>query len=446
MVTENTRRIADLQRDLAANPGSRQFYQLGELLRRDGHAAEAAEVLRSGLGHHPRYVAAWVSLGRACIEAGESTEAVSGLREALALDPGNPVAWRLLGEAYLALGQRPRALEAMAHCLELVPGDAVLQAAVDALSSDAAAPEPAAAAEEPSPAVVPAPGLMAAVPAAPEPEAPPFPAAPAEEPFGGSAPAPVVEPAPAPPAETAAPFAQPTPAPAAEPPEGRTAVARAEEFMVGAAAAAGPPALAAVVEPASAPLVGFEFEPEAPPAPVAAMPTAVTPPPVAPAVEPPAPEAAFEEAFPAPAGAGLAQPPPEAFLAESAAAPPVPAALPDSDLFTVPETDQAPVLLRAVLQASAAQAATEPVQPPASLTLARLYVQQQALGEAVAVLERLLEREPANVVAADLLALVRDMMVPLPEEPPPLDPRERKIAALQRWLASLTLGEERAQR
>src|SRR5664280_1740129 len=412
MVTENTRRIADLQRDLAANPGSRQFYQLGELLRRDGHAAEAAEVLRSGLGHHPRYVAAWVSLGRACIEAGESTEAVSGLGEALALDPGNPVAWRLLGEAYLALGQRPRALEAMARCLELVPGDAVLQAAVDALSSDAAAPEPAAAAEEPfPPADVPAPGLMTAVPAAP-----------------------------------AAPFAQPTPAPAAEPPEGRTAVARAEEFMVGAAAAAGPPALAAVVEPASAPLVGFEFEPEAPPAPVAAMPTAVTPPPVAPAVEPPAPEAAFEEAFPASAGAGLAQPPPEAFLAESAAAPPVPAALPDSDLFTVPETDQAPVLLKAVLQASAAQAATEPVQPPASLTLARLYVQQQALGEAVAVLERLLEREPANVEAADLLALVRDMMVPLPEEPPPLDPRERKIAALQRWLASLTLGEERAQR
>ncbi len=419
---ENTRRIADLQRDLAVNPGSRQFYQLGELLRRDGHAAEAAQVLRSGLAHHPRYVAAWVSLGRACIEAGESTEAVNGLREALALDPGNPVAWRLLGEAYLALGQRPRALEAMARCLELVPGDEVLQAAVDALSSDAAAPDPAAAAE-----------------------APPLPAPPAEEPFGGSAPAPVVEPAPASPAGAAAAFAQPTPAAAVEPLETRTAVARAEEFMAGAAAA-GPPALAAVVEPASAPLVGFEFEPDAPPAPVAAMPTAVTLPPAVPAVEPPLPEAAFEEAYPAPAGVGLAQPPPEAFLAEPAAAAPVPAAPPDSDLFTVPETDQAPALLKAVLQASAAQAATEPVQPPASLTLARLYVQQQALGEAVAVLERLLEREPGNVEAGDLLALVRDMMVPLPEEPPPLDPRERKIAALQRWLASLTLGEERALR
>ncbi len=406
-MTVNTRRIADLQRELAANPGSRQFYQLGELLRRDGHAAEAADALRAGLAHHPRYVAAWVSLGRACIEAGESTEAVNGLREALALDPGNPVAWRLLGEAYLALGQRPRALEAMARCLELVPGDAVLQAAVDALSSDAAAPEP---------------------------EAPPFPVPPAEEPFGGGAPAPAVEAAAASPAETAAPFAQAAPAPAVEPSETRTAVARPEEFTAGAAAAAEPPALAAVVEPASAPLVGFGFEPEAPAAPVAPA-----------AVESPAPEAALEEAFPAPVGTGSSQAPPEALPAEPAAAPPVPEASPDSDLFTVPETDQAPALLQAVLQASAAQASDEPIQPPASLTLARLYVQQQALGEAVAVLERLLQREPANVEAGDLLALVRDMMVPLPEEPPPLAPRERKIAALQRWLASLTLGQERAQ-
>ncbi|HQU33999.1 MAG TPA: tetratricopeptide repeat protein [Thermoanaerobaculaceae bacterium] len=441
---ENTRRIADLQRELTANPGSRQFYQLGELLRRDGHVAEAADVLRSGLAHHPRYVAAWVSLGRACIEAGASTEAVSGLREALALDPGNPVAWRLLGEAYLALGQRPRALEAMARCLELVPGDEVLQSAVDALSSDMAAPEPAAA-EAPSPAGGPVPGAMAAVPGAPEPEAPPFPAPPAEEPLGGTVSAPAVTPAPAFPGHAAAPFAEPTPGLVVEPFEDRAAAAPAEEIVAGAAAAAGLPALAAVVEPASAPLAGFEFEPEVAPAPVAAMPTAMTPPPAAPppAVEPPAAEAAFEDAFPTPAGAGLSQPFAEASLAEPAAAP---EALPDADLFTVPETDQAPVLLQAVLQASAAQAATEPVQPPASLTLARLYVQQQALGEAVAVLERLVEREPGNVEAGDLLALVRDMMTPLPEEPPPLAPRERKIAALQRWLASLTLGEERAQR
>jgi hypothetical protein len=140
--------------------------------------------------------------------------------------------------------------------------------------------------------------------------------------------------------------------------------------------------------------------------------------------------------------------------AEPAAAPPAqeaPAPRPteDAELFTAPETEEAPVLLKKVLQASAASkvAATEvPAQPPASLTLARLYVQQQALSEAVGVLERLLEREPGNVEARDLLGLVRDMMEPLPAAPPPLSRRERKIAALQRWLASLTLGRERATR
>ena len=153
------------------------------------------------------------------------------------------------------------------------------------------------------------------------------------------------------------------------------------------------------------------------------------------------------------------QPPPEPPVApapapEPAAAPPAreaPAPRPteDAELFTAPETEEAPVLLKKVLQASASSkvAATEvPAQPAASLTLARVYVQQQALSEAVLVLERLLEREPGNVEARDLLVLVRDMMEPLPAAPPPLSWRERKIAALQRWLASLTLGRERATR
>jgi predicted Zn-dependent protease len=105
------------------------------------------------------------------------------------------------------------------------------------------------------------------------------------------------------------------------------------------------------------------------------------------------------------------------------------------------------VLLKKVLEASADNAILDvPAQPPASLTLARLYVQQQALPEAVNVLERLLEREPYNIEARDLLALVRDMMEPLPVIAPAVGTRERKIAALQRWLASLTLARERTAR
>ncbi|MBZ5589159.1 MAG: tetratricopeptide repeat protein, partial [Acidobacteriia bacterium] len=141
-MTENTQRIAELQRELAGNPASRQFYQLGELLRRDGRFGEATEVLNAGLVNHPRYMAAWVALGRACLENGKARDAVGGLEQALVLDPQNPVAWRLLGEARLVLGNRLGALDAMTRCLDLVPGDDVLKAAVDALASETAPPAP----------------------------------------------------------------------------------------------------------------------------------------------------------------------------------------------------------------------------------------------------------------------------------------------------------------
>ena len=404
-MSESARRIAELQRELAGNPASRQFYQLGELLRRDGKGAEAAEALRSGLAHHPRYVAAWVALGRAYVDAGQASEAVHSLEQALALDAQNPVAWRLLGEAHLALGERPAALEAMKHSLELVPGDAVLQSAVDAITAELASPT---APEEPHEAGPPGAALI--------------------EPGEVFAEAEEVE--------AAVPAAEPAPEPA---------------FEMELEAPQSPAAL-----PAPEPAFEMELEAPEPPAPPPA-PTAPPRQPAAPGISPMAGQEAAEDLF-GEAPQAL-QPPPEPPVAptpapEPAAAPPAqeaPAPRPteDAELFIAPETEEAPVLLKKVLQASASSkgAATEvPAQAPASLTLARVYVQQQALSEAVLVLERLLEREPGNGEARDLLVLVRDMMEPLPAAPPPLSRRESKIAALQRWLASLTLGRERATR
>ena len=474
---ENTRRIAELRRELAANPGSRQFYQLGELLRRDGHPAEAAEVLRAGLAHHSRYVAAWVAFGRACLEAGASAEAVTGLREALTLDAENPVAWRLLGEAYLALGEHLPALEAMTRCLELVPGDEVLQAAVEALSSAtwpgqaAARSEPAAAtAIPPAAGVAPLGGEPAPVepaveapPVAPfEPPAVALPVAAlpvmlaAAEPSAVSPPAPEVipelafappvEPLPVPPPPLAVAgdvvFGEAESASVTEEPFAGTEPLHAGEVFPGPAVAA-----AAGAPFAEAPIAAMP-EPDVEPAAVAGDPFAPSEPAAPAAADLQAPAWAVPVVEPE-VGLGTAAyaEPPKAFEFEPEAVEPAAGSgAVDADLFTVPEADQAPALLRAVLDASAGEApGHEPAPQPASLTLARLYVQQQALGEAVGVLERLLEREPDNVEASDLLALVRDMMAPLPEAPPPLAPRERKIAALQRWLAGLTLGEERAR-
>jgi hypothetical protein len=100
----------------------------------------------------------------------------------------------------------------------------------------------------------------------------------------------------------------------------------------------------------------------------------------------------------------------------------------------------------AAFPAATAEALPEPEPPaevpggPATVTLARLYLRQQELTTAAAILERVIEREGDNQEARDLLALVRDMMEPLPEPAPPPSANQRKIAALQQWLASLTLG------
>ncbi len=136
---------------------------------------------------------------------------------------------------------------------------------------------------------------------------------------------------------------------------------------------------------------------------------------------------------------------------EAPAAPPAvaePAPLPEPvEVETAPPgPEEAPAPVPESSQAAAAPDAAVSYEPPPSIALARLYLQQQAPDEAVRVLEKLLEADPDNIEASDFLALVRDMMMPLPEAPPPLSARERKIAALQRWLASLTLGSERPSR
>jgi len=134
-------RIVELRKELASNPASRQFYQLGELLRRQDAAAEAAAILRQGLEHHPRYVAAWVSLGRALVDLQDGDAAGLALERALELDPGNPVAWRLIGESRMLCGDRDGALVALERALALVPGDEVLEAAVRTLQGDDVSPD-----------------------------------------------------------------------------------------------------------------------------------------------------------------------------------------------------------------------------------------------------------------------------------------------------------------
>ena len=533
---ETSDRIAELRRELESNPASRQFYQLGELLRRDGRAAEAMAVLRAGLVHQPRYVAAWVSLGRACLDRTMPRDAAKALHEALELDAHNPVAWRLLGEARLAEGDRFGALDAMQHALQLAPGDEVLRAAVDSLASETwppaapAAPEPApvvspaeqaagpapevavTVAAEPAPAAVAAPPVaasthvvtappvaasaaLAPLVATPEPAravAPPPP-----EPFGDVAPpalAAALPPVaglfedpfrvPPPEAVTAAAaadvFALPVeaasfmdepfgvaaaPVPVQPPslidrvePAGSMARAAAVEAWPGEAAPTLPaPAEAAIVPPFAEPepeSIGGETEPAfaaATPEAAAVVPEPATPvaaEPLVPSEELLPPPAADFESTSAFAASPVESPSGEAVAPFAVEAPPATLERYAAEPAFVPTPDE---------PETAGQIPAESVAPPPlddararaaaalrpTLTLARLHLQQQDFAAAIAILERVVVSDPENQEARDLLDLVHDMMAPLPGELPSLSARERKIAALQGWLASLTLGQER---
>jgi len=120
-------RIDELRDVLREDPSSRQFYQLGEMLRREGGLEEAVAVFRAGLEHHPRYVAAWVSLGRALTALGRHDDAMAAFSRALEIDPENAVAARNLGRSALARGELERAVEALALAVELIPGDETIR-------------------------------------------------------------------------------------------------------------------------------------------------------------------------------------------------------------------------------------------------------------------------------------------------------------------------------
>ncbi len=123
-------RIEELRFVLQRDPASRQFYQLGELLRRESDLDGAVEVLTNGLKHHPTYVAAWVSLGRALQQGGRYAQASEAFAKALKIDPENAVAARNLGFVLIELRDWSRAVEVLERAVQLIPGDEELTEAL----------------------------------------------------------------------------------------------------------------------------------------------------------------------------------------------------------------------------------------------------------------------------------------------------------------------------
>ncbi len=119
-------RLEQLRFELREDPSSRIFFKLGEHLRREGEFDEAVEVLRAGVENHPRYVAAWVSLGRALLAGGDPAAASEALASALELDPDNAVAALFAGEAAIAGEEWVDAVKALKRARGLTPHDDAL--------------------------------------------------------------------------------------------------------------------------------------------------------------------------------------------------------------------------------------------------------------------------------------------------------------------------------
>ena len=124
-------RIDELRTLLRDDPASRRFFLLGDLLRKAGEPDEAAQILAAGLEHHPRYVAAWVSLGRIQLDKAQFSEAERCFARALELDPENAVAARLIGETAERIGEWVRAIKAYKLARALNPGDADLEVRIE---------------------------------------------------------------------------------------------------------------------------------------------------------------------------------------------------------------------------------------------------------------------------------------------------------------------------
>ncbi len=107
------------------------FAQLAEELRKDGQLVEAIRVSREGLGKHPNYPSARMTLARCLFDSGDLSGARRELEQVVAAAPDNLLAQRLLGESCEGLGEFAAALDAYRAALKFSPGDKALGAKIE---------------------------------------------------------------------------------------------------------------------------------------------------------------------------------------------------------------------------------------------------------------------------------------------------------------------------
>ena len=123
-------RIEDLRRRVQKDPASIAFAQLAEEFRRAGQFSDAVEVCRAGLGTHPGYLSARVTLGRALLELDDLDGAQLELETVLQGAPENLSAIRGLAEIHHRRGAMAEALSQYRVALNLARNDPDLEQTV----------------------------------------------------------------------------------------------------------------------------------------------------------------------------------------------------------------------------------------------------------------------------------------------------------------------------
>ena len=127
----DTSRIEELRRRVQRDPASIAFAQLAEEYRRAGRYKEAIATCEDGLMHHPGYLSARVTLGRALIETDQLDAAQLELRQVLRAAPENLAALRGLAEIHHRRGELHEALAHYRTALEFARHDPELEHLVE---------------------------------------------------------------------------------------------------------------------------------------------------------------------------------------------------------------------------------------------------------------------------------------------------------------------------
>ena len=120
-----------LRRALASLDDANTRYELGLVLDRTGHPAEALSEYRNALARNPTHRDALNNLGVAYARAGRLPEAAAQFERLVAADPANPDAHTNLGAILLSTGHADRAEQEFRAALEIDPRNTV---AMDALA------------------------------------------------------------------------------------------------------------------------------------------------------------------------------------------------------------------------------------------------------------------------------------------------------------------------